>query len=213
VSELTQSEMSQSEMSQSEMSQSGVSQSESTCHELLLRLAGRLPDTLLWRLRDWLATGGHASIAAVLPRELLRRRIGLTDEERELLVGSAGTWGASPRLVDAVLPVPAPEHPAQSFAPDPEVDTAALSALGVVRGYRGTAELRQARRGGQRVLLVVGGDTSWVLTGMLQRILRAHGDPTPCVEALPAHGNPTAYHRAAVNGSAPLWRSAAAAAS
>jgi hypothetical protein len=185
---------------------------EQTCHELLLRLAGRLPDTLLWRLRDWLASGGHASIAAVLPRELLRRRIGLTDDERELLLGSAGAWGASARLVDAVLPVPAPEHAAQAFTPDPEVDTAALSALGVVRGYRGTAELRQARRGGQRVLLVVGGETSWVLTGMLQRILRAHGDRTPCVEALAAHGDPTAYHRAAVNGSAPLWRSAAPAA-
>jgi hypothetical protein len=185
---------------------------EQTCHELLLRLAGRLPDTLLWRLRDWLASGGHASIAAVLPRELLRRRIGLTDDERELLLGSAGAWGASARLVDAVLPVPAPEHAAQAFTPDPEVDTVALSALGVVRGYRGTAELRQARRGGQRVLLVVGGETSWVLTGMLQRVLRAHGDRTPCVEALAAHGDPTAYHRAAVNGSAPLWRSAAPAA-
>ncbi|MBA3906053.1 MAG: hypothetical protein H0X35_05115 [Pseudonocardiales bacterium] len=186
-------------------------QSEGACHELLLQLAGRLPDTLLWRLRDWLALGGHASIAAVLPRELLRRRIGLTDEERELLVGSAGAWGASPRLVDAVLPVPAAEHSPQAFAPDPEVDAAALSALGVVRGYRGTSELRQARRGGQRVLLVVGGDGSWALTGMLQRILRAHGDHTPCVEALPQHGNPTAYHRAAVNGSASLWRAAASA--
>jgi hypothetical protein len=186
--------------------------SESSGHELLLRLAGRLPDTLLWRLRDWLALGGHASIAAVLPRELLRRRIGLTDEERELLVRSAGAWGASPRLVDAVLPVPAPEQPTQAFAPDPDVDAAALSALGVVRGYRGAAELRQARRGAQRVLLVVGGDASWLLTGMLQRILRAHGDRTPCVEALPTHGHATAYHRAAVDGSAPLWRSAAAAA-
>ncbi|HEY0812140.1 MAG TPA: hypothetical protein VGE11_02570 [Pseudonocardia sp.] len=185
-------------------------QSEQSCHELLLRLAGRLPDTLLWRLRDWLALGGHASIAAVLPRELLRRRIGLTDEERELLVRSAGAWGASTRLVDAVLPVPRPDESTQSFAPDPELDAAALSVLGVVRGHRGAAELRQARRGGQRVLLVVGGEASWVLTGMLQRVLRAHGDRTPCVEALPERGNPTAYHRAAVDGSAPLWRSAAA---
>lgn len=186
--------------------------SEATCHELLLRLAGRLPDTLLWRLRDWLALAGHASIAAVLPRELLRRRIGLTDEERELLVGSVGAWGAAPRLMDAVLPEPAPEPTTAAFAPDPDVDAAALSALGVVRGQRGVTELRQARRGTQRVLLVVGGEASWVLTGMLQRILRAHGDRTPCVEALPAHGNPTAYHRAAVNGSAPLWRAAVPAA-
>jgi hypothetical protein len=183
--------------------------SEPECHELFLRLAGRLPDTLLWRLRDWLAADGHASIAAVLPRELLRRRVGLTDEERELLVGSAGAWGAKARLVDAVLPLPAPEDPAVAFTPDPEVDAAALSALGVVRGYRGATELHQARRAGQRVLLVVGGDAPWVLTGMLQRILRAHGDRTPCVEVLPALGPPTAYHRAAVSGSAALWRSPA----
>ena len=39
-------------------------------HELLLRLAGRLPGTLLWRLREWLAAGGHSSVAAVLPREV-----------------------------------------------------------------------------------------------------------------------------------------------
>ncbi len=184
-------------------------QREELCHDLLLRLAGRLPDTLLWRLRDWLAAGGHASIAAVLPRELLRRRIGLTDEERELLVESAGAWGALPRLMDAVLPVPDGDGTAAGFTPDPDVDAAALSALGVVRGYRGIAELRQARRGGQRVLVVVGGEASWVLTGMLQRILRAHGDRIPCVEALPAQGNASAYHRAAVSGSAALWRSAA----
>ena len=192
----------------SELAGATAPQSEEMCHELLLRLAGRLPDTLLWRLRDWLAGGGHASIAAVLPRELLRRRVGLTDEERDLLAGSAGAWGALPRLIDAVLPVPAPEESTPAFAPDPDVDTAALSALGVVRGYRGAAELRQARRGAQRVLLVVGGEASWVLAGMLQRILRAHGDSTPCVEALPALGSSTAYHRAAVNGSAALWRSA-----
>ena len=70
-----------------------------------------------------------------------------------------------------------------AFRPDPDVDAAALSVLGVVRGYRGIAELRQARpAAAQRVLVVVGGEASWVLTGMLQRILRAHGDRIPCVE-------------------------------
>ena len=183
-----------------------------SAHELLLRLAGRLPDTPMWRLRDWLAAGGYASVAAVLPRELLRRRIALTDEERELLGGFAGAWGARQRLVDAVLPLPAAEETVAAFTPDPDTDAAALSALGVVRGYRGCSELRQARRGGQRVLLVTGGDAPWVLTGMLQRILRAHGDRTPCVEVLSPLGGPTAYHRAAVGGSAPLWRSPATAA-
>lgn len=187
-------------------------QREAAAHELLLRLAGRLSGTLLWRLRDWLAAGGHASIAAVLPRELLRRRVGLTDDERELLVGSAGAWGAKPRLLDAVLPLPAPEETPVLFAPDPALDTAALSALAIVRSHPGTAELHQARHGGLRVLVVVGGETPWLLTGTLQRLLRAHGDRTPYVEVLPGDP-PTAYHRAAVSGSAALWRSVVTAAS
>ena len=176
-------------------------------HELLLRLAGRLPGTLLWRLRDWLATGGQASVAAVLPRELLRRRVGLTDAERDLLVDSAGAWGAKPRLLDAVLPLPAPEEAPVLFTPDPVLDTAALAALAIVRSHPRTTELHQARRGGQRVLVVLGGESPWLLTGTLQRILRAHGDRTPCVEVLPNPEPSTAYHRAAVSGSAALWRS------
>ncbi len=181
--------------------------SEAQAHELLLRLAGRLPGTVAWRLREWLAAGGHASVAAVLPRELLRRRVGLTDDERELLIGSAGAWGARSRLLDAVLPLPAPEEVPVQFAPDPELDAAALSALGIVRSHPGTTELRQARRGGQRLLVVFGGDAPWLLTGTLQRILRAHGDRTPAVEVLPTPDPPTAYHRAAVSRSATLWRS------
>ena len=176
-------------------------------HELLLRLAGRLPGTLVWRLRDWLGAGGHAPVAAVLPRELLRRRAGLTDEERELLVGSAGAWGAKPRLLDAVLPLPAPEEAPALFTPDPVLDAAALSALAVVKAHPGTLELRQARCGAQRVLVVFGGDAPWLLTGTLQRVLRAHGDRTPRVEVLPNPDPPTAYHRAAVSGSAALWSS------
>lgn len=187
--------------------------SEAQAHELLLRLAGRLPGTLVWRLRDWLSTGGRSSLAAVLPRELLRRRVGLTDEERDLLIGSAGAWGAKPRLLDAVLPLPAPEEAPVLFAPDPALDAAALSALTIVKSHPGTRELHQARRGEQRVLIVFGGDTPWLLTGTLQRILRAHGDRTPCVEVLPTPDPPTAYHRAAVNGSAALWRSPVMAAS
>ena len=52
------------------------------------------------------------------------------------------------------------------------------------------------------MLVVVGGDLPWVLTGTLQRILRAHGDRTPRVEVLP-----TGDQRASGDGSAVLWRS------
>jgi hypothetical protein len=189
----------------------GGAGSEQAGHELLLRLAGRLPDELLWRLRDWQAVDAHSSITATLPRELLRHRVALDDHERALLVASAGAWGASPRLMDAVLPLPAPDDTTSAFRSAPEIDQAALSVLAVVRGHPGCIELRQAWRAGvrreQRVVLVHGGERPWRLTGMLGRILRAHGDRTPCVEVLPSHEAPTAYHHAAIIGSAALWRS------
>lgn len=186
---------------------------DQACHELLIRLAGRLPDALLWRLRDWLAAGGRAALSATLPRELLRHRVGLTDAESELLVAAVGEWGASRRLLDAVLPDTAADEPVPTFQPVPsEVDAAALSVMAVVRDHPGCQELSQARResGGrdQRVVLVTGGERPWVLAGTLQRLLRAHGDRTPCVEVLPPHDDPSAYHRGAIMASTPLWRAA-----
>lgn len=183
-----------------------------TCHELLVQLAGRLPDDPLWRLRDWLASGGHASVAAVLPRALLRHRVGLTEDERGMLTASVGEWGASPRLLDAVPPLAGPDPAVATFRPWPDIDVAALALLAVVRGHPGCLELRQAGREGQRVVLVLGGERPWLLTGTLQRLLRAHGDRTPCVEVLPSQGEYPAYHRAAIVGSASVWRAPALAA-
>lgn len=185
---------------------------EQAAHDLLVALAGRLPDDVLWRLRDWLAAGAHAPFGAVLARELLRQRIGLTDAERDLLVASAGAWGASRRLTEAVLPLDQVPPSTAAFHAGPGPDVAALSVTGVVRGHPGCVEVRQAFRLGpgaeQRVVVVHGAERPWALTGTLQRVLRAHGDRTPCVEVLPAHGEPPAYHQAAIIGSAPLWRAA-----
>ena len=55
------------------------------------------------------------------------------------------------------------------------------------------------------VLVRADGDRPWALAGTLARLLRAHGDPTPCVEVLPPR-EPSAYHRAALAGSTLLWR-------
>jgi len=179
------------------------------CHELLVRLAGRLPDRLLWRLREWLAAGAHAAVAALLPRALLRNRVGLTDEERDLL--EAAVAGRAPRkLLDAVLTVTVPDEPDVTFHSGPDPDVAALSLLAVARGVDGCVELRQTLRGtgrhAQRVVLVrAEGPRPWALAGTLARLLRAHGDTAPCVEVLPA-GDPPAYHRAALAGSTLLWR-------
>jgi hypothetical protein len=170
-------------------------------HELLVRLAGRLPDDVSWRLRDWLATGAAGPVGALLPRALLRNRIGVTDGERELLAATAG----SSRLVDAVLPLSV-ELPVPVFTPGPELpDLPVLSAMAVVAGHPGADELRDSRRGPQRVLIVSGAERPWELTGTLQRLLRVHGDRTPCVEVLPSGLEPPAYHQAAIVGSRPVW--------
>lgn len=189
---------------------------DAACHDLLVRLAGRLPDRLLWRLREWLATGGHAVVGALLPRALLRHRVGLTDDERELLEAAVGDRGAPRRLLDAILTVGSPDEPDAVFRPAPaEPDPAALSLLAVVRGDGGCVDVRQALRVDgrreQRVVLVrADGDRPWALAGTMARLLRGHGDPTPCVEVLPEDGDPPAYHRAALAGSAELWRRAEA---
>jgi hypothetical protein len=92
-----------------------LAEQERACHDLLVRLAGRVPDRLLWRLRDWLAAGAHTSLASTLPRSLLRHRIGLTDSERDLLEASLLYWGAPRRSLDAVLPVTELVEPTASF--------------------------------------------------------------------------------------------------
>ena len=185
-----------------------MSSADAACHELLLRLAGRLPDEMLWRMRDWLADGGREALGATLPRELLRHRLGLTDAERDLLEKAVGS--ANP-LLDVVLPASEPPPTSATFRTgDGAVDTAALAVLAVVRGHPGCVELRQCWRDAQRVILVLGAERPWELAGTLQRVLRAHGDRTPCVEVLPPHGERSAYHQAAIIGSRPLWRSATA---
>lgn len=181
-------------------------------HELLVRLAGRLPDDVLWRLRDWLAAGAVGSVAAVLPRALLRHRLGVTDDERELLWHCVAEWPSSRRVVDTVLPLLDLDDPGVAFSAGTVThDLVALSAGSVVAGHPGVEELRQTwrgPRGEQRVLVVLGADRPWVLTGTLQRLLRVHGDRTPCVEVLPLEMEVPGYHQAAVVGSSVLWTAA-----
>ena len=119
----------------------------------------------------------------MLPRALLRNRIGLTEPERDLLVAAVGGWGASRRLLDAVLPAdPADvDRTVASFRAGPDAPDPA--GLGLLRW----------------------GERPWALTATLQRLLRAQGDRTPCVEVL-LDGVESPYHRAAAARSALLWR-------
>ncbi|HEY2101534.1 MAG TPA: hypothetical protein VGH72_34070 [Pseudonocardia sp.] len=197
---------------------------ERACHDLLVRLAGRLPDRLLWRLRDWLAADGHAALSRALPKALLRNRIGLTDAERDLMEASLPLWGATQRQLDAVLPVAEPGETNATFRAElsPEEVCADLAGPGgwrdsidlmltaVVRGHPGAKELRRSWRVDhsrpQRVVLAHVTEDLPALTGTLQRVLRAHGDLSPCVEVVSPPLALPPYHRLALRDSTSLWR-------
>ncbi|MEU6700186.1 hypothetical protein [Pseudonocardia sp. NPDC046786] len=171
-------------------------------HELLLQLAGRVPDELLWRMRNWLAGGDSNALSATLPRTLLRHRIGITDDERALLAEVVVPGSPSRRLVDAVLPGSAAPPPA--FGPG-AADLAAWSAMSVVSSADGGELLIAARDDGARLLLVRGAERPVELTATLQRLLRVHGEHVPRVEVWVDDDPPTAYHRAACAAAVSLW--------
>lgn len=181
------------------------------CHDLLVSLAGRVPDRALWRLRDWLAADADVALRSAVPRTLLRHRVGVSETERALLREAVQAWRGPVRLVDAVLHAdPAPE-PAVGFD-DPSAvpwDGADLVLRALVPAVGDVGEVRRAWRTGPdraRVVLVSAAGDLRSLTGTVQRALRAHGDGTPCVEVI-GDGTPTTgYHRAAFASSEVLWR-------
>lgn len=186
------------------------------CHDLLVALAGRVPDRPLWRLRDWLAADAAVALRTALPRTLLRHRVGVTETERALLRETVTGWRGPARLVDAVLHADAAPEPAATFA-DPgragwDAPDLVLRALLPTVGEVG--EVRRAWRTGDpgepvRVVLVSAAGDLPALTGAVQRALRAHGGPEPGVEVIGAGTVTTSYHRAALAASDVLWRAGA----
>jgi hypothetical protein len=89
-------------------------------------------------------------------------------------------------------------------------DSVDLALIAVVRGHLGAKELRRSwRMDGPRprrvVLVHVTADLP-TLAGTLQRVLRAHGDLTPCVEVVSPPLALPPYHRTALRDSTSLWR-------
>ena len=188
-----------------------VRETDLLCHELLLRLAGRLPDRHLWRFRDWLAGDAAEVVARVLPGTLVRERIALGDEEHRLLSDALLPLGADPAVVNAVLPAVVDTTPHYSFnseRPAENVaDSAALVLGATLRGRSGVREVRSTWRrrdadAPKQVVLVTASGDHIDLAGEIQRVLRALGDAAPCVEVLPNDLEPTPYHRMALDESA-----------
>lgn len=180
-----------------------VRETDLLCHELLLGLADRLPDAFLWRYRDWLDGGAEDMLARSLPAILLRERIGVDDDEHRLLREALLPLGADPAVVDAIPPVRSTAR--YDFATRPEAgnDHVALVLGATLRGRPGVQEVRGSWRNtatgaDERVLLVIASADPIALTGELQRILRALGEPEPRVEVLDPEQRPSGYHTAAI---------------
>lgn len=188
-----------------------VRETDLLCHELLLRLAGRLPDRHLWRYRDWLAGGAADVLARSLPSTLVREKIALSDADHQRLTAALLPLGGDPATVHAILPhtggptgTRSDPHTFSTESPtDGRGDSEVLVLGATLRGRRGLREVRSTwrRTAGtrpKRVLLVTASTDVIDLTGEIQRILRALGDHEPCVEVLPPEVEPPAYHRAAM---------------
>lgn len=184
---------------------------ESSCHELLLRLAGRLPDRLLWRFRDWLGEGAMGTLARTLPKTLLKHRIDLDQSEYRLLVAGLIPHGADWHEVSSALGVDAPSENRYTFttgAPDwvNTVDSVSVVIHATLRGRPDVGEVRESWRHDResaegepkRILLVTAVSGLPRLTGELQRVLRVLGDEAPSVEVLPTKIELPAYHQAAL---------------
>jgi hypothetical protein len=184
-----------------------VSETDLRCHELLLRLAGHLPDRHLWRYRDWLAGGASDVLARALPNTLVRERIALSDADHRFLSELLLPLGANPAAVHAILPGSDQVFDRYTFAAETSDGTrgdAEVLVLGAtLRGRQGVREVRSSWRraegesGLRRVLVVTATADLVGLTGEIQRILRALGEPEPRVEVLPPDFQPTPYHLAA----------------
>src|SRR5688500_7000405 len=181
-----------------------------SCHELLLRLAGRLPDRQLWRLRDWLAGGALDALARALPLTLLRERVTITARESMLLNATLLDAGADAGRLHAVPWVDQIEEGDYTFTSESPERVNSGDSEAVVLGAvpAGRPELLDARGSWRRQRSGLGPSTRIVpgtastgcarLTGELQRVLRALGTHEPGVEVMPEGIDLPPYHRAAL---------------
>lgn len=184
---------------------------ELACHELLLCLAGRLPDDTLWRFRDWLGEGALDVLARTLPKSLLRHDVDLDQREYDLLVAALIPNGADFHELSSTLRVddsPVSGYTFTGTAPDRLNNVDSVSAVidAALRGRPDVGDVREswryAERGSERDakrVLLVTATTGWPrLTGELQRVLRVLGDEEPAIEVLPPEFDLPDYHLAAL---------------
>lgn len=123
---------------------------EQSCHELLVRLAGRLPDQTLWRLRDWLGEGAMSTLARTLPRSLLKHGIDLNQTEYWLLVAGLIPHGADWHQVSSTLGVDEVSDTRYRFSPSaPEwVNSVDMVSVVLHATLPGRPDVKFGRAGG-----------------------------------------------------------------
>jgi hypothetical protein len=193
-----------------------MTDASASCHELLLKLAGRLPDRQLWRFRDWLAADALDALAGALPLTLLRERVAITVAESVLLNAALVDAGADPGHLNAVPWVDELGDLDYTFTSEsPEWvstgDSVAVVLGAVLQGRPEVMDVRGSWRRHQsgtgpvsRIVLVTATAEAARLTGELQRVLRALGTYEPGVEVLLSGMELPPYHEAAIAASEPL---------
>jgi len=191
-------------------------ETQTRCHELLLRLAGRLPDEHLWRFRDWNAAGSVQALARMLPLTLLRERVGITAAESRMLSAAFGATGVDAGRLTAIPWVDEIDDLGYTFTPEsPDRatlgDPVAVVLTAVLHGRPDVISAgmcwrapRSGRAEAQRLVLITASGRHAELTGELQRVLRALGGRSPSVEVVAPGADLTAYHRAAADAAEPL---------
>jgi hypothetical protein len=203
-------------------------------HELLLRLAGRVPDDVLALLRELVAGADHdgadhdgadqEEAAAILEGAFRADRIPVTLREAELARYLLDVWRATPGVLDRVSLLPAEPGLAFTFArptaselADP-VATAVASAAADLGGVTGVflvgrrmvegIDAGAAPEAGPRLVhlveLAAGADPVQVTAG-LQDAAAAAGDAGPRVEVFAVGAELPGYHRAALGAAALTW--------
>lgn len=193
-------------------------------HEMLLRLAGTVPDDLLADARTRLAAGAAADVARIVVFAGNRIMLPLTAEDLDLLAGVLRAAGEDPYVLDAVElidPDVAPQWRFTATAPEDggDDDSGALvaalaeepAARGLWRAWRSPVYDTPYPPPRPVYVVAAGADADLpALTALLQRRLVAAGDLSPQVEVTAIDDQPPPYQRIARAQGSLLWAAVAA---
>lgn len=196
-------------------------------HEMLLRLAGKLPDDLLARSREWLAAGQQGNVGRAVAHAVLAQSIPLPQADLAILRALVVAAGTDPAVVASVEIGdfdPAPPYAFTAGRPDTDdlvddsvpsdaVDQAAVEAVsdearahGLWRVWRAPA-VETPWPPPRRVFVIeVDQDANAAeVAGRVQARLEAAGELTPQVEVFGVGSELPAYQRLARAYGVLLW--------